>query len=105
MDLFDYQSEKQKFKEAPLAARMRPTSLTDFVGHEHIVGQGRVLRRAIDAGNLPSVVLWGPPGSGKTTLANIMAQATNAFFAPYRRSAPVWLTCAASLRRRKNGAR
>ncbi len=82
MDLFDYQSEKQKFKEAPLAARMRPTTLAEFVGQEHIVGQGRVLRRAIDAGNLPSVVLWGPPGSGKTTLANIMAQATNAYFAP-----------------------
>jgi putative ATPase len=82
MDLFDYNAEKQQFKEAPLAARMRPANLAEFVGQEHIVGQGRVLRRAIDAGNLPSVVLWGPPGSGKTTLAYIMAQATNAHFTP-----------------------
>ncbi|MCL2149846.1 MAG: replication-associated recombination protein A [Dehalococcoidia bacterium] len=82
MDLFDYNSEKQQLKEAPLAARMRPTTLADFVGQEHIVGPGRVLRRAIDSGNLPSVVLWGPPGSGKTTLAGIMERATNAYFAP-----------------------
>jgi putative ATPase len=72
--------EKDKLKEAPLAARMRPTSLAEFVGQEHIIGPGHVLRRAIDAGNLPSVVLWGPPGSGKTTLAYIMAQATNSHF-------------------------
>lgn len=82
MDLFDYNAEKRHFKEAPLAARMRPTTLAEFVGQEHIVGPGKVLRRAIDAGNLPSVVLWGPPGSGKTTLANIMEQAINAYFAP-----------------------
>jgi putative ATPase len=82
VDLFSYQAEKAQFAEAPLAARMRPTSLAEFVGQEHIVGEGRVLRRAIDSGKLPSVVLWGPPGSGKTTLAYIMAQATNAFFAP-----------------------
>ena len=80
MDLFDYQYEKDKLKEAPLAARMRPTKLAEFVGQEHIIGPGHVLRKAIDAGNLPSVVLWGPPGSGKTTLAYIMAQATNSHF-------------------------
>ncbi len=82
MDLFDYRYEKDRLKEAPLAARMRPANLSEFVGQEHIIGEGRVLRRAIDSGNLPSVVLWGPPGSGKTTLAFIMAQATNAFFSP-----------------------
>jgi putative ATPase len=80
MDLFDYRYEKDKLKEAPLAARMRPTRLSEFVGQEHIIGPGHVLRRAIDSGNLPSVVLWGPPGSGKTTLAYIMAQATNSHF-------------------------
>jgi len=80
MDLFDYQYEKDKLKEAPLAARMRPTKLSEFVGQEHIIGPGHVLRRAIDSGSLPSVVLWGPPGSGKTTLAYIMAQATNSHF-------------------------
>ena len=82
MDLFDYQYEKDKLKEAPLAARMRPTKLSEFVGQEHIIGPGHVLRRAIDSGKLPSVVLWGPPGSGKTTLAYIMAQATNSHFCP-----------------------
>ena len=81
MDLFDYNTGQQQFKEAPLAARMRPTTLDEFVGQDHLVGPGKVLRRAIDSGNLPSVVLWGPPGSGKTTLANIMEQATNAYFA------------------------
>ena len=82
MDLFDYQYEKDKLKEAPLAARMRPTKLAEFVGQEHIIGPGHVLRKAIDSGNLPSVVLWGPPGSGKTTLAYIMAQATDSHFSP-----------------------
>ncbi len=82
MDLFDYQYEKDKLKEAPLAARMRPTKLSEFVGQEHIIGPDHVLRRAIDSGNLPSVVLWGPPGSGKTTLAFIMAQSTSSHFSP-----------------------
>jgi putative ATPase len=82
MDLFDFNYEKEKLKEAPLAARMRPTSLEEFVGQEHIIGPGHVLRTAIDSGKLPSVVLWGPPGSGKTTLAYIMAQATSSHFSP-----------------------
>jgi putative ATPase len=82
MDLFDYRYEKERLKEAPLAARMRPVKLGEFVGQEHIIGPGHVLRKAIDSGNLPSVVLWGPPGSGKTTLAYIMAQATDSFFSP-----------------------
>ncbi|MCL2679246.1 MAG: replication-associated recombination protein A [Dehalococcoidia bacterium] len=80
MDMFDHQLEKDRLKGAPLAARMRPATLAEFVGQEHIIGEGRVLRRAINSGTLPSVVLWGPPGSGKTTLAYIMAQATSAHF-------------------------
>src|SRR5437016_10826114 len=57
----------------PLAARMRPRDLAEFVGQPHLVGDGRVLRKAIDAGQLPSMILWGPPGTGKTTLAGVAA--------------------------------
>ena len=64
----------------PLAARMRPRDLSEFVGQQHIVGEGRVLRKAIDAGQLPSMILWGPPGTGKTTLAAIAAKAAKARF-------------------------
>src|SRR2546429_1052695 len=64
----------------PLAARMRPRDLAEFVGQQHIVGEGRVLRKAIDAGQLPSMILWGPPGTGKTTLAAIAAKAAQARF-------------------------
>ena len=82
MDMFEQQFEKDKLKEAPLAARMRPSGFSEFVGQERIVGKGRVLRRAIESNRLPSIVLWGPPGSGKTTLANIIASVTDSFFAP-----------------------
>jgi putative ATPase len=64
----------------PLAARMRPRDLAEFVGQPHLVGEGRVLRRAIDAGQLPSMILWGPPGTGKTTLAAIAAKKAKARF-------------------------
>jgi putative ATPase len=82
MDLFEHQFEKDKLKEAPLAARMRPASFDEFVGQEHLIGKGRVLRKAIESGNLPSIVLWGPPGSGKTTLAFIIASTTASHFSP-----------------------
>jgi putative ATPase len=82
MNMFEHKSEEQKAKEAPLAARMRPRTFHEFVGQEHIVGTGRVLRRAIEAGQLPSIILWGPPGSGKTTLAYIIANATASYFSP-----------------------
>ncbi len=64
----------------PLAARMRPRDLTEFVGQQHVIGEGRVLRKAIDSGQLPSMILWGPPGTGKTTLAAIAAKAAKARF-------------------------
>ncbi len=80
MDMFEKQFEELKKKEAPLAARMRPTTLGEFVGQEHLVGSDRVFRKAIESGQLPSMVLWGPPGSGKTTLAFIIANTTSSHF-------------------------
>ncbi len=65
---------------APLAARMRPQTLEEFVGQHHLVGEGRVLRRAIETDHIPSMILWGPPGSGKTTLADVIARSTGAQF-------------------------
>jgi putative ATPase len=80
MDLFDHARTQQIEKEAPLAARMRPRVLEEFIGQEHIIGPGRLLRRAIQADQLSSVIFYGPPGSGKTTLARIIANTTNAHF-------------------------
>ena len=80
MDLFDLAREKQIEKEAPLAARMRPRTLDEFIGQEHIVGPGRLLRRAIQADQLSSIIFYGPPGTGKTTLAQIIANTTHAHF-------------------------
>ena len=71
MDLFDHTRKQQIEKEAPLAARMRPRTLDEFIGQEHIVGPGRLLRRAIQADQLSSLIFYGPPGTGKTTLARI----------------------------------
>ncbi len=79
-DLFDAQRETVLKQQAPLAARMRPQSLNEFVGQEHMLGEGRLLRRAIAEDTLFSMILWGPPGSGKTTLAQIIATATRAHF-------------------------
>lgn len=78
--LFDAQRDSALQHYAPLATRMRPQVLEDFVGQEHIVGAGRLLRRAIAQDQLFSMILWGPPGSGKTTLAQIIAKSTNAHF-------------------------
>jgi putative ATPase len=76
-DLFEEQSTHEG---EPLAARLRPKSLDDFVGQEHIIGPGRVLRSAIERDQLSSVIFWGPPGSGKTTLAEIIATMTSSNF-------------------------
>ncbi len=80
-DLFAHARAEQIRKEAPLAARMRPRTLDEFVGQEHIVGEGRLLRRAIQADQLSSLIFWGPPGTGKTTLAMIIANTTKSHFA------------------------
>jgi putative ATPase len=80
-DLFDHALHDRMKQEAPLAARMRPRSLEEFIGQEHIVGEGKLLRRAIEADKLfSSIILWGPPGTGKTTLAQVIANSTKSHF-------------------------
>ena len=79
-DLFDYMREKNQKKESPLAARMRPKTLDEIVGQEHIVGKDKLLYRAIKADKLGSIILYGPPGTGKTTLAKVIANSTKADF-------------------------
>src|SRR5512137_1809510 len=69
-------------EEAPLAERMRPRTLEEFVGQDHLLGAGRVLRQAMESDQLPSMILWGPPGSGKTTLALIVSGITKSYFSP-----------------------
>ena len=80
-DLFDYTYEQRMKTEAPLAARLRPRTLDEFIGQEHIIGPGKLLRRAIETDRLfSSIILWGPPGTGKTTLAMVIANQTQSHF-------------------------
>ena len=72
MDLFEYMRETEKKKESPLASRMRPTTLDEVVGQQHIIGKDKLLYRAIRADKLGSIILYGPPGTGKTTLAKVI---------------------------------
>ncbi len=80
MDLFEYMAEKNKEDDAPLASRMRPRTLDEVVGQEHIIGPGKLLYRAIKADKLGSIIFYGPPGTGKTTLAKVIAHTTSADF-------------------------
>ncbi len=80
MNLFDYIQETNKEKESPLAARLRPTTLEEVVGQEHIIGKDKLLYRAIKADKISSIIFYGPPGTGKTTLAKVIANTTSAEF-------------------------
>ena len=80
MDLFEYMREQNMESESPLASRLRPTTLDEVVGQQHIVGKGKLLYRAIKADKLSSIIFYGPPGTGKTTLAKVIANTTSAEF-------------------------
>ena len=80
MDLFEYMRQTNQAKESPLASRLRPTTLEQVVGQEHIIGQDKLLYRAIKADKLSSIIFYGPPGTGKTTLAKVIAHTTSADF-------------------------
>ena len=80
MDLFDYMKEKVQENESPRASRLRPRTLDEIVGQQHIIGKGRLLYRAILADKLSSVIFYGPPGTGKTTIAKVIANTTHANF-------------------------
>ena len=78
MDLFDYMRENTIKQESPLASRLRPQTLDEVVGQQHIIGKDKLLYRAIQADKLSSIIFYGPPGTGKTTLAKVIAHTTSA---------------------------
>src|SRR5688572_19625819 len=80
MSLFEEAARREQQKSGPLAVRMRPRTLEEFIGQSNIVGQGRLLRRSIESDRLSSLIFYGPPGTGKTTLARIIANQTKAHF-------------------------
>lgn len=83
--LFNQHRQQEIESESPIADRMRPRSLDEFIGQGQIIELGRLLRRAIQAGQLSSIIFYGPPGTGKTTLAQIIANTTHAYFIALRR--------------------
>jgi putative ATPase len=83
MDLFEDVSIYQQKKHAPLAEHMRPETWEEYVGQEHIIGKGTVLRQAIENDRIPSMIFWGPPGTGKTSLARLIARMTNSHFVQF----------------------
>jgi putative ATPase len=83
VELFEETARQSRREAAPLAERMRPRSLDEFVGQAHLLGPGRLLRMAIESGDLDSMILWGPPGTGKTTLASLLAAHAKAQFVPF----------------------
>ena len=80
--LFEHLGRQREQEGAPLAARMRPRTLEEFVGQEHLLASGHILEKAIRSDQVPSMVLWGPPGVGKTTLAFLIAHMTKSHFSP-----------------------
>ena len=80
MDIFEYMRQQNSSKESPLASRLRPTTLDEIVGQEHILGTDKLLYRAIKADKLSSIILYGPPGVGKTTIAKVIANTTQCEF-------------------------
>lgn len=80
MDLFSHKQEEHRLRSSPLADRVRPKDFGDYLGQDQIIGLGTVLRKAIEKDEVPSMILWGPPGTGKTTLAHLIAQKTHAHF-------------------------
>lgn len=80
MDIFEYHAQKAADASRPLADRMRPRNLDEFIGQQHVVGEGALIRKAIEQDRIFSMILWGPPGCGKTTLARIIAAETDSYF-------------------------
>lgn len=102
MDLFDYMREQNREKESPLASRLRPATLDEMVGQQHIIGKDKLLYRAIKADKLSSIILYGPPGTGKTTLAKVIANTTSAEFLQINATSAGKKTWRMSLRQAKN---